>query len=128
MLAALAENPLLISGGSQLPITPAPGRSDTYPPTSIQRLLFFCCCCCFLFFFETGFLYVALAILDQAGLKLRDLLAPTSQMMELMTYKTTTRHFFLNDLILVEEWLNGYHGRWFTIRMHLQVSPKLREN
>lgn len=75
MLAALAEN--LMSGGSQLPRTPAPERSGTLAPTPIQRLLGI---------FGTGLLCVALAIieLDQAGLKLRNLPAPTSQVMELI--------------------------------------------
>lgn len=41
MLAALAENLILMAGGSQLPITPAPGRSDTLAPIPTQRLLGF---------------------------------------------------------------------------------------
>lgn len=42
-------------------------------------------------FFETGFLCVALVILDQTSLELRDLPASASQVLELKACATTTQ-------------------------------------
>jgi hypothetical protein len=53
-----------------------------------------CCCCCCCLFFETGFLCVALAVLDQASLELRNPPASASQVLGLKVCATTPGCFF----------------------------------
>ena len=56
----------------------------------------------FFWFFKTGFLYVALAVLDQAGLELRNPPASASQVLGLKACTTIARlgRFFFNYLFL----------------------------